>query len=228
MTFSKLRFSKFKKLVFRWVFGSFDSSKYYSIFKLLIATLKSEVREQTCAWFFYYFNFERNYDVLKSKSPRFLLNKNIDFIKNRELKVKLWWVWISETKKNAFFIFILLYVKKILLHTLFCLFLKLSTAFSVSLKQQISCPNRVTFSISTVIWSNSNKLSWQVSQKRTKDIWMSDHLMILFIFYYLSNILIFIIFYWFKTKAYFIFCHQFFMELSRVRAKKKTKKHISR
>ena len=35
----------------------------------------------------YYFNFERNYDVLKSKSPGVLLKKNIDFNKNEtELK----------------------------------------------------------------------------------------------------------------------------------------------
>ena len=33
-------------------------------------------------WLFYYFNFEINYDVLKSKSPRIILNKKINFIKN--------------------------------------------------------------------------------------------------------------------------------------------------
>ena len=33
-------------------------------------------------WLFYYFNFERNYDVLKSKSPCILLNENINFNKN--------------------------------------------------------------------------------------------------------------------------------------------------
>ena len=33
-------------------------------------------------WPFCYFNFERNYDVLKSKSPCILLNKNINFDKN--------------------------------------------------------------------------------------------------------------------------------------------------
>ena len=39
-------------------------------------------------WLFYYFNFERNYDVLKSKSPCILLNKNINFNKNEtELKI---------------------------------------------------------------------------------------------------------------------------------------------
>ena len=33
-------------------------------------------------WLFCYFNFERNYDILKSKSVCFLLNKNINFNKN--------------------------------------------------------------------------------------------------------------------------------------------------
>ena len=32
---------------------------------------------------FYYFYFKRNYDILKSKSPWFLLNKNITFKKTR-------------------------------------------------------------------------------------------------------------------------------------------------
>ena len=42
-----------------------------------------------CAWLFYYFNFERRYDVLKSKSPCILLNKNINFNKNeKELKME--------------------------------------------------------------------------------------------------------------------------------------------
>ena len=38
---------------------------------------------------FYYFNFERNYDALKSKSSYILLNKNINFDKNEtESKMK--------------------------------------------------------------------------------------------------------------------------------------------
>ena len=32
-------------------------------------------------WLFYFFHFERNYDGLKSKSRRILLNRNINFIK---------------------------------------------------------------------------------------------------------------------------------------------------
>ena len=81
-------------------------------------------------WLFHYFNFERSYDVLKSKSPCILLNKNINFnikvkqnrkwktlhtvlerqtlrfssYKNRKLKVKPWWVGAREIKKRAFFV----------------------------------------------------------------------------------------------------------------------------
>ena len=80
--------------------------------------------------------------------------------KNRELKVKLWWVGARDRKKGAFFVmfifskgnFIVIFVlsqcimywvnfqnictftfQKTLLHTLFCLFLKSSKAFSVSI-----------------------------------------------------------------------------------------------
>ena len=39
-------------------------------------------------WFFHCFNFERNYDVFKSKNPCILLNKNIKSNKNKqELKM---------------------------------------------------------------------------------------------------------------------------------------------
>ena len=40
-------------------------------------------------WLFFYFNFERNYGVLKSKSPCILLNKHINLNKNEtELKME--------------------------------------------------------------------------------------------------------------------------------------------
>ena len=40
-------------------------------------------------WFFHCFNFERNYDVFKSKNPCILLNKNIKSNKNKqELKME--------------------------------------------------------------------------------------------------------------------------------------------
>ena len=80
-------------------------------------------------WLFYYFNFERNCEVLKSKSPCILLIRNTNFNKkkrnqkwkiphtvlerrtlcfssnkNRKLKVKLWWVGARERKKKTFFV----------------------------------------------------------------------------------------------------------------------------
>ena len=137
---------------------------------------------------FYYFHFERNYDLLNSKSPWILLNKNINFnnsekeskLENpicrfREANLALQLIWESEIKsktvmsessrkkkKEAFFVpFILsegtffhicvLYqcivywihfqnihtftYQKTLLHTPFSLFLKLSKAFSVTLRR---------------------------------------------------------------------------------------------
>ena len=44
---------------------------------------------KVCVWLFYYFDFEINYDALKSKSPCLLLNKNTNFNKNEtELKME--------------------------------------------------------------------------------------------------------------------------------------------
>ena len=85
-------------------------------------------------WLFCYFDFERNYDVLKSKSPCFLLNKNINLNKNgkwkipytaverwtmcfssynnRELKVKLWWVGARERSKSVFFVLFFFFCPK--------------------------------------------------------------------------------------------------------------------
>ena len=84
-------------------------------------------------WFFYCLNSERNYDVLKSKTPSFLLNKNINFNKNGsesklenpiqsfretilsfssykvcELEVRLRWVVTRERRKRAFFVSLIL------------------------------------------------------------------------------------------------------------------------
>ena len=47
-----------------------------------VTTWKSEVWEQHCVLLFDHSNFERNFDVLKSKSPGILLNENINFNKN--------------------------------------------------------------------------------------------------------------------------------------------------
>ena len=49
--------------------GSSNSRRYHWMSKLLVATYKLEVWEQKGVWVFYYFNFERIYDVSKSKSP---------------------------------------------------------------------------------------------------------------------------------------------------------------
>ena len=49
---------------------------------LSLLQLQSEVWEKICVWFFYYFNFEWKYDVLKSKSPCILLNKITNVNKN--------------------------------------------------------------------------------------------------------------------------------------------------
>ena len=90
---------------------------------------KNQRSEQNCVWLCYYFNFERNYDVLESVSPIILLNKNMNFnkdetesktensthgsgetdlvcfssYKNHKLKVKLWWVGARERKKEGIF-----------------------------------------------------------------------------------------------------------------------------
>ena len=60
--------------------GSFNSPRYHWILKLL---------EIKFVWLFYYFNFERNYDILTAKSPCILLSKNTNFNKNEtELKTE--------------------------------------------------------------------------------------------------------------------------------------------
>ena len=131
---------------------SSNSRRYHWILKLFVVTSKSEVWEQNDVWLFYCFNFEIKYGVLESKSPCILLNKNINFDKNKndKLKVKLWWAGAPARKNRTFFIpfvlsegnffdicvlshcvvclihfqnNILLYIKK-LFHTLFTLLLK--------------------------------------------------------------------------------------------------------
>ena len=67
--------------------GSYNASRYHWISdiiesKLLVAFKKSDIWEQNCVWLFNHFNFERNHDVLKSKSPCTLFNKNVNFHEN--------------------------------------------------------------------------------------------------------------------------------------------------
>ena len=77
-----LDFLSLKNLSLGQFLESSNSRRWHWIFKLLVTTQKSEVSKQIRMWLFYYFSFERNYDVLKSKSPCILLNKNINFNKN--------------------------------------------------------------------------------------------------------------------------------------------------
>ena len=70
MKFSKLRFFKFKKFYLQIRFWGFLTH---------IDIIESEAWEQNCMWFFYYFNFECDYEVLKSKGSCILLNKNINY-----------------------------------------------------------------------------------------------------------------------------------------------------
>ena len=62
--------------------GNYSSCRYHWNLKHLLATKKSDIWEQNSMWLFCYFNFERNYDGLNSKSPCFLVSKNINFNKN--------------------------------------------------------------------------------------------------------------------------------------------------
>ena len=81
----------------KWRTQNFDflslkgSSPGHWIYKLFVVTEKSEGWERNCVWL-YIFYFERNYDVLKSKSPCFLLKKNLKFNKNKkESKIENPW-----------------------------------------------------------------------------------------------------------------------------------------
>ena len=75
--FQNFDFLSLKNLPKGQFLRSSRSGKYYWTLKLLVETRKSEVWEQKYVWFFYYFNFKRNYDVSKLKSLCILLNKNI-------------------------------------------------------------------------------------------------------------------------------------------------------
>ena len=82
LTFSKLRFSKCKKSVSISVFGELQLMQILSNFKTSCCNLKNQRSWSNNVCSFPIFNFERNYDILKSKVPCFLLNKNINSNKN--------------------------------------------------------------------------------------------------------------------------------------------------
>ena len=73
--FSKLQSSKFKKFVTGSVFGELQLTKISSNFKTSCCNFKIRGLGSNIVWLFKHFNFERNYDVLKSMSPSILWNK---------------------------------------------------------------------------------------------------------------------------------------------------------
>ena len=84
-TFSKLRFSAFKSIT-RSIFRELQLTQISLNFKTSCCNLKIRglgVRLFVCVWLFYYFHFERNFDVLKWKRPCNFLNKNINLNKNK-------------------------------------------------------------------------------------------------------------------------------------------------
>ena len=87
LTFSKLCFSTFKKFVPGSVFGELQLTQMSLNFRTSCCNLKTrDLGAKLCVT---WFNFESNYGVLNSKSPCFLLNKNINFNKNKaELKME--------------------------------------------------------------------------------------------------------------------------------------------
>ena len=83
--FSKLRFSKFKKFVFRSVFGELQLTQISLNFKTLCSNLKIRGLGATVCSFSIILTLK---DALKSKSPYILLNKNMYYNENEtELKM---------------------------------------------------------------------------------------------------------------------------------------------
>ena len=129
MTYSKLRFSRFKKFVSRSIFGKPQLADIIEFSNLLLG-LKNQRYGSKTVYGFSIILIWKNYDVLKSKNHFFfLLNKNINFnkyemeskmenphtflerrtscfssYKNRELKVKLWWVGAREKATSIIFV----------------------------------------------------------------------------------------------------------------------------
>ena len=68
-----------KKFVFRLVFGGFRPTPGTIAFSNFLLQLKNHRYGNKTVWLFYYLNFERNYDVLKTKSSCFLSIKNKKF-----------------------------------------------------------------------------------------------------------------------------------------------------
>ena len=72
-----------KKICHQVSFEELQLTNISSNFKTSCCYLKIRERSGSkTVWLFYYFDFEGNYDDLKSKSSCILLNKNINFNKN--------------------------------------------------------------------------------------------------------------------------------------------------
>ena len=85
-TFSKLRFSGFKKFVIRSVFAELQRSHISLNFEVSTCNLKIRGLGAKLMWFFY-INFKRNDGVLKSQCSSILLKKK-NFNKN-EMESKM-------------------------------------------------------------------------------------------------------------------------------------------
>ena len=115
----------------RSVLGKLQLTEIPLKFKTSCCNLKIKVLAAKLFVLFYYFNFERTYYLLKSKSPCILLNKYINCNKNKtesksqhtllergtlcfssyknhKLRVQLWCVGARERKKSAFFVLLIL------------------------------------------------------------------------------------------------------------------------
>ena len=71
LTFSKLWFSEYKKVASRSVFSELQSTQMWLNYQMFCYDLKIRDLEAKVVGLFYYFNFERIYDDLKSKSSWF-------------------------------------------------------------------------------------------------------------------------------------------------------------
>ena len=77
--YQNLSFLSLKNVSPNQFFSSSYSCRYHWILKLFVATEKSEVWEENWVWLFYYFDFEKNYDVFKVKDSRHFVEKIYKF-----------------------------------------------------------------------------------------------------------------------------------------------------
>ena len=75
-------------LVSALIFGNLQLTQVPLNFKTFCCNLKISGLGAKVCMAFCYFQFKRNYEFLKSKSPCFLLNKNMNFNKN-EINLKM-------------------------------------------------------------------------------------------------------------------------------------------